>query len=263
MGCALFSVDFMDHGGVKFRRATSTDLTGIIHLLATRQADDMRRLRWLPEPFQSRSIAQQIEKKRLFVAVNETDGVIISLRNAFIVDDKDELDALLVQDLRHGHAQRELDSHGFFNLDGEFFSQRHEHFISTKQILYMHVGSAFTHYTYRGRCINGRLTTYAFQQLHQDVLGKIKNYNYTTIALMYGLIDDNAWRTRYLVRRFLPFAHSLSKDLAFAPREKLSFYAYKRVKPEFTLSPSGDLIRLPDDQCVPVLGCVLVYELGN
>jgi hypothetical protein len=149
-------------------------------------------LRWLPEPFQSKLLAQQLSKKQLFVAVNEADGIIISLRKVLIVDDQDELSKILAQDLRCAHAQRELIEYGFFDCTLEFFQEAHEHFMPSQQILYMHVGSAFTHHAHRGKRINEQLSLYAYEQLHEEVCRKMLVYNYTTIALIYSLLSNQS-----------------------------------------------------------------------
>lgn len=253
----------MDHGAITLRKATLADLQGILDLLAIRNADDLRLLLWIPEPFQSWLLEQELSKERLFVAVNKDDGAIISLRKAFIVEDHDELHELFEQNLQCTHAQRELMEHGFFNCNLEFFQRVHAHFMPNRQMLYVYIASAFTHHKHRNKWINEQLTVYAYAQLREEVRHKIRVHNHTAIALLYCLVHENSWRTMRLVRQFFPFAQSMSKELGLAPAEKISFYSYKAYKPEVTISPAGELVRLPDDQCVPVLGCVLLYELNG
>lgn len=251
----------MDTTSVLFRQATVADLSGILALLATRDEQALRRLQWVPEPYQTKYLYDDLQKGRIFVAVNEEDGMIIAQRKVFIVEDLDELSALMVKDLRCAHEQRVLLMHGFFDQNYEFFQQASRHFEPHDRIMYFYVGSAFTHPLHRKKNINEQLNVYAYESLRTVVVLNLTRYRYTSLALLYTLVHENRWRTPLLARHFFSFAQSVSTNMQMISNSKLHFYTYKRIKPEFEVNPDGQLVQLPDDRCVPGRGCVLLYKL--
>jgi len=251
----------MDMGSITLRKATHEDIHAIITLRSARGLQDLQHLVSIPEPFQELFLYLELEKGQLFVAVNQIDGSIIAQSKIFIVESHDAGYEILAQDLRCIHDHRKLIEHGFFDHHNEFFPGPGEHFIPHQKILYIYVGSLFTHPNHRGRRLNERLNEYAYEQLSAIIAAKIRLREYTTIALIYGIGEENYWRTNSMVRPFLNFIQSLSVVLGWALSEKISFYAYKAYKPEFTVCPAGNLVKLPDEQCRPGRGCILLYEL--
>lgn len=244
-----------------FRRATGNDLSGILALLALRDEQALRCLRWLPEPYQTQYLCADLQKGRIFVAVNEKDGTIVALRKVFIIEDLAELSTLMVKDLRCVHEQRVLLMHGFFDHKLDFFQQASWHFEPHDRMMYFYVGSAFTHPFYRNQHINEQLNTYAYEQLGPVITSKLTEQQYTSLVLLYALAHENRWRTPMLARHFFSFARAMSNTLHLPPSATLNFYSYKRVKPEFEVADNGILVQRPDEHCVPGLGCVLLYEL--
>lgn len=93
------------------------------------------------------------------------------------------------------------------------------------------------------------------------ILLKIHKHHHTSIALIYGVTEENHQRTNAFVRQFFPFAQSISAALDLQRKEKLSFYSYKLYVPAFDICPSGNLIQLTDEQCRLGRGCILLYNL--
>lgn len=253
----------MNGGSIELRKATLEDIQAIITLLSAGEANDLRRLILIPESFRGRVIQSEIERGRLFVAVNKKDGSIVAQRKVFVIEDHDEQHDILVNVFRCTHHKRELVERGFFNEHHEFIYGEESHFDPSQKILYIYVGSAFTHGSHRGKRINESLNAYAYEHLQEIIYHKMRTQNYEVVALLYFVTNENHWRTVHLARPFLNFAHSISSKLGHRSAKKTSFYAYKSYKPEFTICPRGELLQLPDEHCRPGRGCILLYELAG
>lgn len=251
----------MDNASIIFRQATPKDLSQLLVLLANRDANDLRRLVWLPEPIEGVAIQNEIHKGRFFVALDENSGQIVAQRKVFIVEDCEELHDMQNNFLRCVGQKRKLVESGFFTTDLVFTPEQNRHFSPHDKTLHLYVGAAFTHHAYRSKKINERLNFYAYEQLRTIICHKIRSGNYTSVALQYILVDENKWRTRFLLRQFFPFAQSISTVLGLPLSSKISFFSYETYKPESFFTSTGKVISHGDEHCIKSTGCVLLYEL--
>lgn len=250
-------------GELVLRKATLDDIESLLILLSTGRGHGLQRLTLVPDGARRQVICSEIGQGRLWVAVDRTSGAIVAMRKIFIVEDQAELHEILTHVLRCTHNERKLFECGFFNHSGEFIKGAIADFVPNHKTLYLYVGSAFTHFSYRGKRINEQLNAYAYAQLQDSIYRNIQMYSYERLALLYFLVEENYWRKGHLARPFLQFAQGASEKFGQKASERALFYAYKMYKPDFALDAAGRLVRLPDEQCRVGRGCVLLYDFMN
>jgi hypothetical protein len=235
-------------GDIIYRRANLDDIPGILALQSTQQGDDANQVLFFPKKYREPFLREAITANRMFIAIDTKNDSIVAQFKLFIVDDPKEQIEILEEELRCIGTDRQLLEHN----NQDFIHDP----INT---LYLYRGSEFTNPNYREQRINTRLGAYAFEQLRASLYDQIKEHNYSHLALLFGLVDANEYRSDLIRNSFYPKAQSISKDLNLQPSCTIDLYVYKSAMPKFS-SESDDL--KPSSE-IPGRGYILFYKLGG
>jgi len=189
--------------GIGFRRACLEDIDKILQLYTQFTEDDKDKLLVFPPHLQKDIIIKNIQKGRLFVALDNESGNITSFLKLHIVD-KNEIGTILNEELCLGQNSPIVKEHSYhFAMEtvNDFksqlahvetpnatLSQTEKELIrgnKAKSCLFLYHGSAYTGGAYRGRGISTQLLQYAFDSFKKSFAHK------KFLALLYGQVDAN------------------------------------------------------------------------
>ena len=242
-----------------YRQATYDDVPGIIELQDTQSIDDAQRVLFFPEPYKSNFLRNAISKGRMYVAVDDTNNIVVAQLKLFIVDALEEQQDILCNELCCTSDGRQLLEGYYAYGNGVFEPCERQYINNPRNTLFLYLGSEFTRQAYRGQSINTRLEKYAFGSIIAAACDNVQTNGFSNLALLFGLVDENTSRAVSIFRQFLPFAQFVSREFEIASAHSIAFFAYRAYKPTFELSPAGELVKLPGGQ--PGRGCIFLYQL--
>lgn len=242
---------------IQYEYATHTDLPQILNLydIAHKNENDKKKIVVLPQEIREASLANAIQKKRLFVA--RSGNTIVGFKKAYAIDNPKELDEILERELRFTENKIV-----FAAPITEEISHRPTYHQTTYHHIphatYIYNGSDFTHPAYRGRGINSNLSHAAFKIILQH------HKNPVILKMVFGLTKYNAENdTSKSYNDRLPaiaklFAQSIRET--YRPEAPIFLDHAKTIAymPIFTFH-DGKLSISPDNESIEGLGNILTY----
>lgn len=285
-----------DKNGVTYRLATADDLAKIQMLYRNLSEDDKHKLVVYPEPYRSEILAEAIEKKRIFIAIDPNRRTrqsinIISILKAYVVDDRDELLQILQTELRCVSSRAHKASNalkGFQRIVFEDIYQFDEkldlnpiltettaiQYQYSKKQTYIYFGSAYTCPDSRGKYISTKLEKFALETLKSDVLKDIRTNKSERLFYIYGIVAANV-ESKSRISVFSQFALNIKAALKIPaetddddnPVAVLRFFMYDSIKPTFEVRQvsrrTTRLEKLPDDEANVGYGCLIDCPLAG
>ncbi len=248
---------------IKYRLAVTEDENQIIKLHALFTENDASKLLLFPENIQKEIIKNNIAKKRLFVAYEETTEEIISFLKLHIVN-HDEINNLLTEELSLTSEQliigdccynfltptilnfnssipTLMEIQNFCNIlrynNQDLFQVKAGNCKSEPNFcLYIYLGSSYTHPEHRGHGIYTELLYYAISEIKEHFVNK------KFLSLLYGQVEENA-DSRVMVR---VFAKCIAETFPSTkePAIRLRHIRSRAYKPE--VDPNGKIIMIYD-----------------
>ena len=277
-----YALQAMNHNtgnNFKYTQANQFDQTNILGLMACAAQKDADKLVVLPEKFRAAALAETLEHKKMFIAIDPLSENIVGYKKLFIPD-QNELNEILEQELRCIGPNAQIEKTGIF-IDDTFVEKKinltclaHEN-----DTLFIYNGGDFTHMDYRKRGISLNLTDYALSTL----IPEIEKREIQQLVLIYGITESNAGktvgdkndRTHYILRSFKKFIQTLQENKHYI-RQKSEEYQpllgqteneiiharFKSYKPSFD-PKSKECRPLPNDKSVPGYGCILSCRISQ
>lgn len=278
--------------GLVYRLATEEDLPGIQRLYRELNEDDESKLVVYPEPFQTQKLADSIDQKRIFIAVDPKKRTrqsinVVSILKAFVVDDEEERLQILSEELRcipskGRHVIPSIKGHQRipFNYIYQFDEKpvltedaRIRYQYGDKQT-YIYFGSAYTCPNSRGKGISTELEKFALDALKKAALADIRKRKSNRLFYIYGIVAANV-ESKGRIRVFSEFVQYIKAALRI-PAEinddddaivDFRFFMFHSVKPTFTIKHTSrypdKLVKLPDDEKNAGFGCIIDCPLPN
>jgi hypothetical protein len=239
---------------ITYRYAQTSDIPQILALEKTMLINDEKCIVFFPEPHQTSYLSKLIDKKQFFVAVNNETKEIVAHAKLYIVEKEDQKKILV--DVTKTNRQRIIS--GVFH-DAKDFLPHNKDFIDEPQTLYLYLGTVFTNPAYRKQGISTSLETFAFNELVNNVISFINSQKLSRIVILFGIALENQPLIHSYLKQFYQFTLNIEKAFQYTHNKEISFSAYDFIVPRFALSPTKELVRLPDGY--PGLKCVFTYTL--
>lgn len=275
--------------GLTYRLASEDDLPGIQHLYNELTEDDTSKLLVYPEPFRSQKLAEDINKKRIFIAVNPKMKTrrslnVVSILKAFVVEEEEERLEILRDELRCIGHNVMPSVKGIQRIRFNYIYRFDEKPILTKDTkiryqygekqTYIYFGSAYTCPHSRGKGISTELEKYALEVLKKEALHDIRARHSNRLFYIYGIVAANV-ESKGRIRVFSEFVQYIKAALKI-PAEMneeddaivvFRFFMFDSVKPTFTVKNTtrrtAKLIKLPDTEENAGFGCIIDCPLPN
>lgn len=183
-------------------RATEADIPQIMGLYAQFDADDCLRLLLFPIEVREDFLAKAVKLGRIFVSKNNK-GRILAFCKAFIVDDKAELQGIVVDELRAmntvGAMNTPTMSAQFVDtgvLASDFGSDPNLEKADVplrfgNDDVAVYFGGSFTAKKYRDLGINFALEQYALQELVKPICAKFQSGGNKVVHYLSGVVESN------------------------------------------------------------------------
>ncbi len=244
----------------QYRLAKQADVPALLDLINTQAIRDNTKIVILPKVFREGALRSAIEKKRIFIALDQDR--IIGYKKLFIMMCDHEKSDILNDEIRCINNEQNCVFAGYIDNDTIFVPcvPRLAHNCYS---ICIYNGGDFTLPSYRGKGINQQLTKMALLSLVADVKDYMHNQGVNTITMVYGVTQANAGiypgapsdRTVSISKAFKVFIHMV--EGYFKPIT-LQHQRYRAFMPTF--DPDSQVLQpLSDDQSIPGFGCVLTY----
>lgn len=246
-----------------YRRAKATDLSALLELINTQAIHDSTKIVILPIIFRASSLKSALEKKRIFVAVDQNR--IIGYKKLFIITSDSEKSDILNDEIRCINNEQGCTFAGLINSDGILIAND-SNLLHASYSICIYNGGDFTLPSYRGKGVNQQLTNMALRSLIKDVKEQIQGQEVNSITMLYGVTNANAGlypgessdRTLSISKSFTVFIQELEEN----SQEPITLQhrRYRAFMPTF--DPESQILKpLPDERSIPGFGCVLTYKL--
>lgn len=240
----VFSVSAMDNATITYGVAQENDEQGILDLFEQAgKSGDKRRIVILPPDKCKDAVCESIKKGRFFVA---KDGArVVGCKKAYLITDPKERNDILAHELRFIDQKTVTISVRQFVKDQKTVPGPCQKSYQYVPGTYIYDGSDLTDPAFRKRGINSELSKLAFKQLLITCKDEL------SVALVFGLSNENSGRLGSIARAFAQSIETVHADNEVF----LTHYSTRACMPVF--NKTGN--KLPDAQCIPGAGNMLVY----